>query len=140
MRKGRRILGEARITTDVSADVLNEHKGHQVRLFYNYDFRGAANIQDLLATPSFGVTYRSRQLNDYYYGVRDDEVIPGRPEYHAGDSIGLLAGLRLNYRLDERWSTMAMASVQWLGSEITDSPVVEKHYVASFLLGIMYRF
>jgi len=135
-----RILGEARITADVSADVLNEHKGHQVRLSYNYDFRGAANIRDLLVTPSVGVTYRSSQLNDYYYGVRSDEAIPGRPEYHVGDSIGLLTALRLNYRLDEQWSVMAMTSVQWLGSEITDSPIVEKHYMASLLLGIMYRF
>ena len=135
-----RIMGEARITADVSADVLNEHKGHEVRLSYNYDFRGVANIRDLLVTPSAGVTYRSSNLNDYYYGVRSNEAMPGRPEYHAGDSIGLLTSLRLNYRLDEKWSAMAMASVQWLGSEITDSPIVEKHYMASFLLGIMYRF
>jgi outer membrane protein len=135
-----RILGEARITADVSADVLNEHKGHQVRLFYNYDFRGAANIRDLLVTPSFGVTYRSSQLNDYYYGVRSDEAVPGRPEYNVGDSIGLLTALRLNYRLDEQWSVMGMGAVQWLGSEITDSPIVEKDYMASLLVGILYRF
>ena len=120
--------------------MLNEHIGHQVRLSYNYDFRGAANIQDLLVTPSIGVTYRSRHLNDYYYGVRSDEAIAGRPEYDVGDSIGLLTALRLNYRLNEQWSVMAMGSVQWLGSEITDSPIVEKDYMASLLLGIMCRF
>jgi len=135
-----RALGEGRITADASADVLNEHKGHQVRLSYNYDFRGAANIRDLLVTPGIGVTYRSSQLNDYYYGVRSSEAIPGRPEYDVGDSTGLLTALRLNYRLDEQWSVMGMASVQWLGNEITDSPIVEKHYMASFLLGIMCRF
>ena len=135
-----RILGEARITADVSADVLNEHKGHQVRLSYNYDFRGAANIRDLLVTPSIGVTYRSRQLNDYYYGVRSNEAIPGRPEYNVGDSTGLLTALRLNYRLNEQWSVMGMGAVQWLGSEITDSPIVEKHYMTSLLLGILFRF
>jgi outer membrane protein len=86
------------------------------------------------------MTYRSRQLNDYYYGVRSDEVIPSRPEYDVGDSIGLLAALRLNYRLNEQWSVMAMSSIQWLGSEITNSPIVEKDYMASLLLGIMYRF
>ena len=135
-----RILGEARITADVSADVLNEHKGHQVRLSYNYDLRGPANIRNLLVTPSIGITYRSNQLNDYYYGVRSSEAIPGRPEYDVGDSIGLLTALRLNYRLNERWSVMGMAAVRWLGSEITDSPIVEKDYMASMLLGIMCRF
>ena len=135
-----RALGEGRVTADVSADVLNEHKGHEVRLSYNYDFRGPANIRDLMVTPSIGVTYRSSQLNDYYYGVRSSEAIPGRPEYDVGDSIGLLTALRLNYRLNERWSVMGMAAVQWLGSEITDSPIVEKDYMASMLLGIMCRF
>ena len=135
-----RSLGEGRVTADVSADVLNEHKGHEVRLSYNYDFRGPANIRDLLVTPSIGVTYRSSRLNDYYYGVRSDEAIPGRPEYNVGDSAGLLTALRLNYRLSERWSAMGMAFVQWLGSEITDSPIVEKHYRASFMVGIMCRF
>ena len=135
-----RILGEARITAEASADVLNEHRGHEVRLSYNYDFRGAANIRDLMVTPSIGVTYRSSDLNDYYYGVRRDEAIEGRPEYNAGDSIGLLTALRLNYRLDEQWSVMAMGAVHWLDDEITDSPIVEKDYAASVLLGIMYRF
>ena len=86
------------------------------------------------------ITYRSRQLNDYYYGVRSSEAIPGRPEYDVGDSVGLLTALRLNYRLNELWSVMAMGSVQWLGNKITDSPIVEKHYRASLLLGIMRRF
>lgn len=135
-----RSLGEGRVTADFSADVLNEHQGHEVRLSYNYDFRGAANIRDLLVTPSIGVAYRSSRLNNYYYGVRSSEAIPGRPEYNVGDSTGLLTALRLNYRLDESWSVMGMASVQWLGSEITDSPIVEKHYRASLLLGIMCRF
>jgi outer membrane protein len=135
-----RALGQARVTADITADVLNEHKGHEVTLSYNYDFRAPANIRDLLVTPSFGVTYRSRHLNDYYYGVRSSEAIRGRPRYSVGDSIGLMAALRLNYRFGEKWSVMGMTSVEWLGSEITDSPIVEKHYVASFLLGIMRRF
>ena len=135
-----RILGEARITADISTDVLNEHGGHEVRLSYNYDFRGPANIRNLMVTPSIGVTYRSSDLNDYYYGVRREEAIAGRPEYHVGDSVSLLTALRLNYMLNEQWSVMAMGAVHWLDDEITDSPIVEKNYAASVLLGIMYRF
>jgi outer membrane protein len=133
-------LGEGRVTADVTADVLNKHKGYEARLSYNYDFRAAANIRDLLVTPSIGVTYRSSRLNDYYYGVQSAEAIPGRPEYKVGDSVGLMTALRLNYRFSRRWSTMGMASLQWLGKEITDSPIVEKNYRLGFLLGIIYRF
>jgi outer membrane protein len=123
-----------------TADVLNVHKGHELRLSYDYDFRGAFNLPDLSVTPGIGVTYRSSDLNDYYYGVRSDEAMAGRPEYDVGDSTGLRTALRLNYRLDEQWSVMCMVSVQWFGREITDSPIVEKDYMASALLGIMYRF
>jgi outer membrane scaffolding protein for murein synthesis (MipA/OmpV family) len=52
----------------------------------------------------------------------------------------MLTALRLNYRFNDRWSVMGMAAIQWLGSEITNSPIVEKDYMASMLLGIMYRF
>ncbi len=129
-----------RIMADFSADVLGEHEGYELGLSYGYDFNGPFKLPDLRVTPSVGVSYRSSQLNDYYYGVRSSEAAAGRPRYKAGDSSGPTAGLRLNYRLDDRWSLMGMASLKWLGDEITDSPIVDEGYVASFLIGIMYRF
>jgi outer membrane protein len=123
-----------------TADILGEHEGYELRLSYSYDFRAAFNIPDLMLTPNIGVNYRSRQLNDYYYGVRAAEATALRPQYHVGDSTGLLTGVRANYRLAENWSLMGMVSLQWLGDEITDSPIVDEHYMASFLLGIMYQF
>jgi len=133
-------FGPGELTASGTSDVLNEHRGHEVRLTYDYDFRGAFGVTELSVTPGAGLTYRSSDLNDYYYGVRSDEAAPGRPEYEAGDSTGLLASLRANYMLNERWSVMAMTAVEWLGSEITDSPIVDKDYEVSALLGVMYRF
>lgn len=135
-----RAFGPGELTATGTADVLNEHRGHELRLTYDYDFRGAFNVPELSLTPGAGFIYRSSDLNDYYYGVRSDEVIAGRPEYNVGDSTGLLVSLRLNYLLDERWSVMAMTAAEWLGSEITDSPIVEKDYEITLLLGVMYRF
>jgi len=129
-----------RLMADFSADVLGEHEGYELDLSYSYDFNGAFNLPALRVTPSIGVNYRSSRLNDYYYGVRSSEAIAGRPQYDAGDSSGLTTGLRLNYRLDDRWSLMGMAFLEWLGDEITDSPIVDEDYVASFLVGIMCRF
>lgn len=129
-----------RLMTDFSADVLGEHEGYELHMSYGYDFNGVFKLPELKVTPSIGVNYRSSQLNDYYYGVRSSEAIAGRPRYDAGDSTGLTTRLRLNYRLDARWSLMGMASLEWLGEEITDSPIVDEDYVGSFLIGIMYRF
>ena len=128
------------ITADVSADVLNEHKGYELRLYYSYDFRNVFENPALTVTPDIGIAYRSSQLNDYYYGVRASEVIAGRPEYNVGDSTGLMAGLRVNYKISEKLSLMSMISLEWLDDEIRNSPIVDEDYIESFLLGIMYRF
>jgi len=135
-----RVLDWGRLTADFSADVLGEHDGYELALSYGYDFNGVFELPDLRVTPSVGVNYRSSRLNDYYYGVRGSEAIAGRPRYNAGDSTGLATGLRLNYKLDEKWSLMVLVSLEWLGDEITDSPIVDKDYVMSSLVGIMYRF
>ena len=81
------------VTADFSADILNEHKGQELRLFYSYDFRGVFNSLALTMTPNIGLIYRSSRLNDYYYGVRESEIIASRPEYNVGDSTGLMAGV-----------------------------------------------
>lgn len=128
------------ITADFAADILNEHKGHELRLYYSYDFRDILKGPALTMTPNIGLSYRSRQLNDYYYGVRASEVIAGRPEYNVGDSTGLIAGLRINYMYSENLSLMGLISFEWLGDEIKNSPIVDENHIESFLLGIMYRF
>ena len=129
-----------KLTADFAADILGEHKGHEFRFSYSYDFRDAFQIPSLTMTPNIGVNYRSHQLNDYYYGVRASEAIAGRPKYDAGDSTGLTAGVRVNYKLSESLILMSMISFEWLGSDIKDSPIVDEDHIESFLLGLIYRF
>ena len=128
------------LTADFAADILNEHQGYEFRLSYSYDFSNILNIPALMLTPNIGVNYRSRQLNDYYYGVRASEVIAGRPEYDVGDSVGLMVGAGIYYILSENMSLMGMISFEWLGDEIKNSPIVDEDYLEAFLLGMIYRF
>jgi outer membrane protein len=129
-----------KITADVTADVLNEHKGYELGCYYSYDFRDSRKNPILILTPKIGLNYRSRQLNDYYYGVRASEATASRPEYNAGDSTGLAAGLRINYFYSDNISLMAMVSFEWLGNEIKKSPIVDKDHIESYIFGIMYKF
>jgi outer membrane protein len=129
-----------KITADFTADVLNEHKGHELGFSYSYDFRDALKNPALTVTPKIGLGYRSRQLNDYYYGVSASEATVTRPEYNVGDSTDLNAGLLINYIYSENLSLMAMVSFEWLGNEIKNSPIVDEDHIESYLFGIMYRF
>lgn len=121
-------------------DILDKHRGQEIQLTYSKGIAEALNIKPLTLTPSAGLNWRSHQLNDYYYGVRAFETAAGRPAYHAGSSVDFLTGLRADYALTDRWNLFSSLNLEWLGSEIKDSPIVDQDYLLSFFIGAMYRF
>lgn len=121
-------------------DILDEHRGQEARLTCSKKFSDVLDIKSLKLTPSIGFNWRSHQLNDYYYGVKTVEAAVGRPAYHAGSSNNLLTGLRADYSLNERWNVFGSLNIEWLGSEITDSPVVDNDHLLSVFLGVLGRF
>ena len=126
--------------TDLLTDAAGRHKGQEIRLTYSRQFRElGGGIENLGVGPFAGISWRSSSLNDYYYGVRYGEVRPGRPAYDSSDSTDFFAGIRLDYRLNEKWTLFTMFQTQWLGSEITDSPIVDRHHMSSFIAGLVYR-
>ena len=44
----------------------------------------------------------------------------------------------MRHKLSSRWSLLGVVQYEWLDDEITDSPVVDEGYEASFLLGALY--
>lgn len=128
------------LTATVLTDVLGEHGGQEIRLTYEKKLEDVLAVEKFDLTPQFGINWRSKQLNDYYYGVEGTEATPGRPEYHAGSTTGILAGVRFDYALSEKWNLFSAVNVEWLGSEITDSPIVNENAIVTCLFGAMYRF
>ena len=122
------------------ADVLGEHNGQEIQLTCKKSFDDVLNVKSLSLTPLFGLNWRSKQLNDYYFGVEGNEATAVRPEYHAGSSTGILASLRVDYPVGQRWSLFGSVSAEWLSTEITDSPIVDEDYMLSVIMGAMYRF
>jgi outer membrane protein len=129
-----------RLNAEWTSDVLNEHKGHEIRLTASHSFDNIFGVQKLSFTPSAGANWRSKQLNDYYYGVERKEATVWRPAYNVGSTVAPLASLRLDYPLSQRWDAFMIMSVEWLGSEITDSPIVNEHHLMSILIGTLYKF
>lgn len=128
------------LSARILTDICGEHEGQEIQLTYKRKFENLLNTGGLALTPSAGVNWRSKQLNDYYFGVEGNEAMAGRPEYHAGSSVGFLAGLRLDYPVGEKWNLFSSVNVEWLGSEITDSPIVDEDTMLWFMAGAMYRF
>jgi len=90
--------------------------------------------------PSLGVGWQSRDLVDYYYGVRGVETRPGRPAYSGGATSNAFAKLSLSYMLTSGWSVYGGGEYTYLGKNISDSPIVERRYETGVFLGLTYEF
>lgn len=133
-------LDWATLGVEWTSDLLKEHGGHEVRWTLSRRFDNMLNIQRLAITPTVGANWRSKQLNDYYYGVEAHEATAARPKYNVGDSFGLLAGIRAEAPLWQNWTLFTSVFSEWLDEEITDSPIVDKHYRLTIIAGAMYKF
>ncbi|AQT69339.1 Outer membrane protein OmpV precursor [Anaerohalosphaera lusitana] len=136
----RKYFGWGRVTAEWTSDVLNEHKGHEIELLANRWFNNAFDVEGLRMLPTVGVNWRSKQLNDHYYGVEADEARGFRPAYEVGSTVGLLTSLRVDYPLNDQWNLFSSVSAEWFDGEITDSPIVGQHYKLTAVLGAMYKF
>ncbi|MBN1360195.1 MAG: MipA/OmpV family protein [Sedimentisphaerales bacterium] len=117
-------------------DVLGQHHGQELELSYTalFPYGGFEFI------PSVALRWRSSNMVDYYYGVRPEEAMAGRPAYAADNTFTPLLRLMVRRKLSEKWSALGAVQYEWFASEITDSPIVEDDYATSFMLGLTYTF
>ena len=117
-------------------DVSSTHDGYEVSAEYSYPWRD----QRFFIQPSIGVSYKSAALNDYYWGVTDEEaglvVLP----YEADAGLNARARLMFGYQLSRHWSFSLVAEVNRLNDEAADSPIVEEQNVLGYFTGFAFRF
>lgn len=117
-------------------DAGNTSKGNELRLGYSYDWRsGPWRLR-----PSLSVALRDASLNNYYYGVRADEAVAGRPAYAPGAGLNTTLGLYGSYDLSQRWRLLAGLSATVLDGKIKDSPIVQKRVLPGVYVGAAYDF
>lgn len=142
-RKGGLWLGGAAIWRSGAMSVAGEFtaatgdaEGKRIKLELNREFRtGAVTI-----TPRIGAEWYDKDYVDYYYGVRANEVRAGRSAYSGDSSQAIEAGVRFGYAFQRRHNFFVDVSAKSLGSEIKDSPLVERSTESSIKLGYLYAF
>jgi outer membrane protein len=104
-------------------DVLNRSNGMELTSTIAHTFR----FGPVFVEPSVVFSYLDSKHVDYYYGVGQDETNANRIEY-IGQS-GMNSGLGLSISTPILLGGFTQFSLQhtWFSSEITDSPLVEKH-------------
>lgn len=119
-----------------TTDVLGRNDGQEVAVEVGFPFRAGT----WRLTPAASVAWQASNLVDYYYGVRPEEALPGRPAYSPGSTVNGGASLSAAHRFGRtRWSMIAVASAERPGEEIRDSPIVDASTTAGGFVGILYR-
>lgn len=113
-------LGPVHVDLFASADALNEHNGHDATLKLAWPLVGT----NAYIVPQLDLTYLSADLVNHYYGVRPDEVLPGRPAYVPGSATTLSAGVDAAWHFHPDWYLGIDVAVDFLPDEIRRSPLV----------------
>ena len=143
-RKGSFDLGvEMEYETDLGdfgfefiTDATSEHKGQEMSVSYSLPFI----LQDGSITPYVALTHLSNDLVDYYYGVRANEATSTRAFYEGKSTTNVEMGIQSRWNYGENHLFVVNASVERVGSEIKDSPLVDSSTNTQFILGYVYVF
>lgn len=118
------------------ADLLSKHQGQEFILSAEKKIEG--DIFQL--TPSAGIKWQSEDMIDYYYGVRNSEITATRAEYEPDSSVNYYVDVNFNLGLSRDWVLVTIFNYEFLGKEITDSPIVDDDFVFSSVVGVIKKF
>jgi MipA family protein len=120
------------VELSAATDVLDRSGGHELEASYSALFRAAG----FTFVPQLAVKWQSGDLVDYYYGVRADEALPGRPAYRARAAVVPELSLLATRPLARQWTLFARVGHSWLPGEIADSPIVDGDGRTTLMLGL----
>lgn len=120
------------------ADVTGKSEGQEVTLDYGYAFQfGKTTV-----VPGASVSWMSKDMVQYYYGITDEEVARGVTPYAPGAAVVPQLSVGFQRPLGEKWKLTGAASYRFLPDEITESPLSEPDAdgTAGLMLGISRSF
>lgn len=117
-------------------DLQSRHNGQEVSLTYRFNW----NKGNFQLSPYVSLIYQDSDLVNYYYAVSDEESRSDLPVYTTGSTNINRVGINTTYYLLENWLLFLNLSVENLGSEIYNSPLVDRDRLNSAYLGFSYTF
>lgn len=125
----------------VQASALEEVTGHSRGAVLDAHYNYAFGYNKFRFIPTAGLSYRSRQVNDYYYGVSASEALrSGLPSYRADGGVSPYVGLVAMYKLSDSWLISAGARYTRLPTTVKDSPIVKSGSTENYFVVLNYTF
>ena len=119
-------------------DILDRYNAFKIRA----EFGKSYSYENWYFVPSILGIYYSEKFTDYYFGVRKEEADSslGRSYYSPDAAFNLAAQAYLKYDISEHWHLLGNARADYLASAISRSPLVDKRYMLSGMVSILYSF
>jgi outer membrane protein len=87
-------------------------------------------------TGTLDISRLNSKFDNYYFGVRTDEVTTNRPFYHSGATTNVTVWLTGQYNLTKQYALLFGANVTQLGGAAANSPIVERRQVPLLYIGL----
>lgn len=117
-------------------DVSKKHDGYEL----NVNVGRSGHWRRFTWNATAGLSYRSEELNQYYYGVEPDEASRVLPVYQANDGVNWHLSTLIRYYLSANMSLGLVLEYQGLSNAIYDSPFVAEDKVTTAYAGVKYSF
>lgn len=117
-------------------DVSGTHEGFELYADYSFGWRN----RRIYIEPSLGASYKSADLNNYYWGVTQAEAGNVVLPYEAGSGINWHARLVFGFQVNLQWAVTLVAEYERLNDAAAMSPIVDEHDVKGFFAGMAWRF
>ena len=130
------------VEVSLGADISGTHDGYLAEFSYGYPIEvGGWQIE-----PEIGVEWHSAEVNRHYYGVNTGNVRPThslykhRPFYQPDAGMNYELSVTATYPFAERHALWVEAGAEWLSTEASDSPIVDRDVLVGISAGYLFRF
>lgn len=123
----------------VAIDALARYEGVSASLAHLSKF----NFLDdkLTVYPSVGVAWHSKQYNQYYFGISQDEQAKTKLNaYTPKSSVSPYASITGEYAINDSWSVFGNSKIEKLASTQQQSPLVDTKMTTTVRIGASYEF
>lgn len=146
-RRRRRVAGMAGLEASAAlgpvdwqvqflTDVTGVHRGEELRLALGHD----RYIDQHRITLAGGLSWKSADLLEYYYGVRANEATAQAPSYQPGSGVSPFVRLGWSRAVSEHWRWQGSFQYDYLSGAVRHSPLIEDNQVVQIFIGGVYHF
>jgi MipA family protein len=136
-------IGYMEVKASLVKDLIGVHGGIEGELGLGMDFPVSVLFKKLPFTMiggTLGYKFNDESFNNYYYGIKSNEVTSTRPAYVTSSSLSPFASSFLRVSRNQSWTLMTIYRLEWLAGEVKNSPIVDKVQKSSVIMFLTYKF